>query len=79
MNFKIKTMNTKQKVQYWLEKYSHLKDNDNALCANIWNDEIKKYIEMKEIDHTESVKKLTDTVKQKDSVIKKLMITVKIF
>ncbi len=47
MNFKIKTMNTKQKVQYWLEKYSHLKDNDNALCANIWNDEIKKYIEMK--------------------------------
>jgi len=34
-------MKTKQKVKFWLDKYPSLKDNDNRLCANIWNDELK--------------------------------------
>jgi len=34
-------MKTKQKVKYWLSKYSYLKDDDNKLCCNIWANEIK--------------------------------------
>ena len=37
-------MKTKQKVKFWLDKYPSLKDNDNRLCANIWNDELKFFI-----------------------------------
>tara|TARA_R100001163_G_C5058130_1_gene194704 strand:- start:801 stop:1112 length:312 start_codon:yes stop_codon:yes gene_type:complete len=37
-------MNTKEKVKYWLTKYEHLRDDDNRLCSNIWNQELKKYI-----------------------------------
>ena len=37
-------MKTKEKVRYWLTKFDHLKDNDNKLCANIWNEELKRYI-----------------------------------
>ena len=37
-------MKTKEKVKFWLEKYAHLKDDDNKLCANIWNDELKQFI-----------------------------------
>ena len=37
-------MKTKDKVRYWLEKYSHLRDNDYKLCSNIWNEELKKYV-----------------------------------
>lgn len=35
---------TKEKVRYWLSKFNHLKDNDNKLCANIWNEELKEFI-----------------------------------
>tara|TARA_R100000995_G_C3454924_1_gene110042 strand:- start:603 stop:911 length:309 start_codon:yes stop_codon:yes gene_type:complete len=41
-------MKTKEKVKYWLDKHSHLKDDDNKLCANIWNDEIKDMINVKD-------------------------------
>ena len=41
-------MKTKDKVRYWLTKFDHLKDNDNKLCANIWNEELKKYIMFKD-------------------------------
>ena len=37
-------MKIKQKVKYWLEKHDHLRDDDNKLCSNIWNLELKKYI-----------------------------------
>ena len=37
-------MNTKEKVKYWLTKYEHLREDDNRLCSNIWNQELKKYI-----------------------------------
>ena len=33
-------MKTKEKVKYWLNLDSSLKDNDNRLCANIWSKEI---------------------------------------
>jgi|TARA_R110002020_G_scaffold177736_1_gene370480 hypothetical protein len=36
-------MKTKQKVEYWLKKYTHLRDNDNRLFANIWNDELENF------------------------------------
>tara|TARA_R100000655_G_scaffold32162_1_gene63950 strand:+ start:1159 stop:1467 length:309 start_codon:yes stop_codon:yes gene_type:complete len=41
-------MKTKEKVEYWINKYPHLRDDDNRLCSNIWNEEIKKYIITKE-------------------------------
>ena len=41
-------MKTKDKVRYWLLKHDHLRDNDNKLCANIWNEELKKYIMFKD-------------------------------
>ena len=31
---------TKDKVAYWLNKYSSLKDDDNRLCSNIWAEEL---------------------------------------
>ena len=34
-------MKTKEKVIYWLNRNSSLKDDDNRLCANIWAEEIK--------------------------------------
>ena len=34
-------MKTKDKIKFWLDKYPSLKDNDNRLSANIWNDELK--------------------------------------
>ena len=34
-------MKTKEKVIYWLNRNSLLKDDDNRLCANIWAEEIK--------------------------------------
>ena len=37
-------MKTKEKVKFWLDKYPHLRDDDNKLCCNIWNEEIKKMI-----------------------------------
>tara|TARA_R100000655_G_C3000062_1_gene194255 strand:+ start:8589 stop:8855 length:267 start_codon:yes stop_codon:yes gene_type:complete len=37
-------MSTKEKIKYWLNKHPHLKDDDNKLCVNIWNDEMKEYI-----------------------------------
>jgi len=37
-------MKTKEKVKFWLNKYPHLRDDDNKLCCNIWNEEIKKMI-----------------------------------
>ena len=37
-------MKTKDKVEYWLKKYPHLQDDDNRLCSNIWNEEIKKLV-----------------------------------
>lgn len=37
-------MKTKEKVKFWLDKYPHLRDDDNKLCCNIWNEEIKKII-----------------------------------
>ena len=36
-------MKTKQKVEYWLKKNPFLRDNDNRLFANIWNDELKTF------------------------------------
>ena len=36
-------MKTKEKVEYWLKKYTHLRDNDNRLFANIWNDELESF------------------------------------
>ena len=36
-------MNTKQKVRYYLEKFSHLRDNDYRLCSNIWHEEFKTF------------------------------------
>ena len=36
-------MKIKDKVKYWLEKYSYLRDDDNRLCANIWNDEVLRF------------------------------------
>jgi len=33
-------MKTKEKVKYWLDFDSSLKDNDNRLCANIWAEEL---------------------------------------
>ena len=36
-------MKTKEKVRYWLEKYSYLRDNDNRLFANIWDHELEQY------------------------------------
>ena len=35
-------MKTKDKVKFWLDFDSSLKDNDNRLSANIWAEEIKK-------------------------------------
>ena len=35
-------MKTKEKVKYWLNMYTSLRDNDNRLCANIWAEEIGK-------------------------------------
>tara|TARA_R100001530_G_scaffold98729_2_gene68594 strand:- start:633 stop:941 length:309 start_codon:yes stop_codon:yes gene_type:complete len=37
-------MKTKDKVKYWLEKHSHLRDDDNRLCANIWAQEIENLV-----------------------------------
>ena len=37
-------MKTKDKVRYWLLEHDHLRDNDNKLCANIWNEELKRFI-----------------------------------
>jgi uncharacterized membrane protein len=37
-------MKTKDKVKYWLEKFEHLRDDDNKLCANIWNEEVKQFM-----------------------------------
>jgi len=31
---------TKEKVKYWLDFDSSLKDDDNRLCANIWAEEM---------------------------------------
>ena len=39
-------MKTKEKVRFWLEKHEHLRDDDNRLCANIWNEELKQFVEM---------------------------------
>ena len=39
-NKKNKRMKTKEKVKFWLQKYSDLRDNDNRLCANIWAEEL---------------------------------------
>ena len=39
-------MKTKDKVKFWLEKHEHLRDDDNRLCANIWNEELKIYINL---------------------------------
>lgn len=39
-------MKTKDKVKFWLEKHEYLRDDDNRLCANIWNDEIKEYVDI---------------------------------
>ena len=39
-------MKTKDKVKFWLEKHEHLRDDDNRLCANIWNEELKTYINL---------------------------------
>jgi len=36
-------MKTKEKVKYWLDKHDYLKDNDNRLFANIWNQELKEF------------------------------------
>jgi len=36
-------MKTKEKVKYWLEKFTHLRDNDYRLCSNIWHEEFKTY------------------------------------
>ena len=33
-------MKTKEKVKYWLDFDSSLKDDDNRLCANIWAEEM---------------------------------------
>jgi len=33
-------MKTKDKVKYWLDFDSSLKDNDNRLCSNIWAEEL---------------------------------------
>ena len=44
-------MKTKEKVEYWLKKYPHLRDDDNRLCANIWDSEIKKFL-FTESDYT---------------------------
>tara|TARA_R100001594_G_C3938932_1_gene240133 strand:+ start:72 stop:383 length:312 start_codon:yes stop_codon:yes gene_type:complete len=44
-------MKTKDKVEYWLKKYPHLRDDDNRLCANIWDQEIKKFL-FTESDYT---------------------------
>ena len=33
-------MKTKDKVKYWLDKYSSLRDDDNRLCSNIWAEEL---------------------------------------
>ena len=33
-------MKTKEKVKYWLDFDSSLKDDDNRLCANIWAEEL---------------------------------------
>jgi hypothetical protein len=35
-------MKTKEKVKYWLEKYPHLRDDDNRLFANIWDSELER-------------------------------------
>ena len=37
-------MKTKEKVRYWLIKHPHLRDDDNRLCCNIWNDELKNFV-----------------------------------
>ena len=39
-------MKTKEKVKFWLEKYAHLRDDDHRLCANIWNEELKTFINL---------------------------------
>jgi len=39
-------MKTKDKVKFWLEKHEHLRDDDNRLCANIWNEELKQFVDM---------------------------------
>ena len=49
-------MKTKDKVRYWLLKHEHLRDNDNKLCANIWNEELKKYIMFKDSFKNSTVK-----------------------
>ena len=33
-------MKTKEKVRWWLDLDSSLKDNDNRLCSNIWAEEL---------------------------------------
>lgn len=38
-------MKTKEKVIYWLTKHEHLRDDDNRLCCNIWNAELKEFRE----------------------------------
>jgi hypothetical protein len=32
--------NITDKIQYWLDQYPTLRDNDERLCANIWHDEL---------------------------------------
>ena len=49
-------MKTKDKVRYWLLKHEHLRDDDNKLCANIWNEELKKYIMFKDSFKNSTVK-----------------------
>ena len=49
-------MKTKDKVRYWLLKHDHLRDNDNKLCANIWNEELKKYIMFKDSFKNSTIK-----------------------
>tara|TARA_R110002012_G_scaffold5558_5_gene25149 strand:- start:874 stop:1167 length:294 start_codon:yes stop_codon:yes gene_type:complete len=36
-------MKTKDKVKYWLKNHAHLRDNDNRLFANIWDEELENY------------------------------------
>jgi hypothetical protein len=39
-NRDFRDMKTKEKVEWWLNFDSTLKDNDNRLCSNIWASEI---------------------------------------
>ena len=49
-------MKTKDTVRHWLLKHEHLRDNDNKLCANIWNEELKKYIMFKDSFKNSTIK-----------------------